>query len=151
MFEGKLIHCSKNANLKIDANFKFHHNIYIKMSGIWFSFDGEWIDWLEGYVGYVYEFIIDKNDFATIDKKDNTKILVIDTEEEINEFIKQYVSDDFFSCLNKEKLSKDYGGLAFKNYEKSKCWKVFYNALDCSSGCIWNYDIIKDIRLLCHM
>ena len=110
---------------------------------------------------YLYKIIIPGNIKISIyDKPDINKILVLKSYKQVDIFTDKYKykSKTKYININWKKLSKDYAGIEFTNYEKinNKIIKeirfdikikhklVWFTAFDVNGGCIWN---IKSIRI----
>jgi len=116
--------------------------------GFWFSFGYEWID-LYGRDNYIYGVNIKNASFCTISETFSdmkSKILLLDTKEDIEQVEKLY--HDERDGIDYNKIEKTYGGIAMINFEESKSNYGWYNGLDVSSGCIWNFSIIEKLTLI---
>lgn len=128
------LHYTSNKIEEIKTDFK--QNWY-KPKGIWGSYNDEWINWCN------------ENGFATFDTsnyylyeikiKPEAKILIIDS-------LKRYLEVlGYGDKLDWNKVSKDYDGVIFLNYQeikkdmyKSNLFDTLICTLDISCCCIWN-------------
>ena len=108
---------------------------------------------------YLYKVIVRPNSRIMLsDKKDPAKILVLNSLKQVKSFTKKYMykTEPF---INWKRVSKDYGGIEFKNYKKIQDQiikisrkvktKIGFNnltwasAFDVNGGCIWNVENIR--------
>jgi hypothetical protein len=146
-----------------------------KPIGFWVSVKGEddWQSWCEkeGFrldaLKYQYEVKLKKNsnilylktilDLKNFSEKYKSKSLMaleenleIENEkdkqiiEEISSFADKYFSD--FISWNKLRL--DYDGIIISPYQWDFRYTTWYYGWDCASGCIWNINSIKEIKLI---
>jgi hypothetical protein len=111
---------------------------------------------------YLYDVVIPPTMFAACDKKTNSeKILVLRSRNDIIAFTNKYkIKNSTF--LDWERITSDYGGFEISDYHGSRtsCKSRFYDydhdlrykfpwysTIDCSSGCIWNPNILKKIQM----
>ena len=146
-------------------------NISIKPGGLWYGINDSVIKWFEldpndeeqiKYVNkkYIYEINLKKNSFSTnLNIKGKNKILQIKNFDQMNIFHEKYKEKKYgYIGIDWDKVSKDYGGIEFTNYDKI-LKKIIYDlnfykykkytwftTLDFNSGCIWNLNILKDFK-----
>lgn len=131
----------------------FRHSSNGKPSGFWVSVDGEydWKWWCEsedfclGNLTYRHEVILN----------DNHNILML---EDLHEFTDEYsyLPDHFKdspimrnSYIDWFSVSKKYDGIIIAPYRwNERLTLSWYYGWDCASGCIWNIDSIKEIKLI---
>jgi hypothetical protein len=89
-----------------------------------------------------YSIQLHKSKLTNLHSPNTNKILVLNTLTNILEFTNKY------SCW--DQASKDFGGIEipifFKSLNKENC--PWYSAWNNPSGCIWNYEIIKEVSQL---
>lgn len=111
---------------------------------------------------YLYKVIVRPNSRIKLsDKKDPTKILVLNSLKQVKSFTKKYMykTEPF---INWKRVSKDYGGIEFKNYrniqdqiikiarkvkEKGFNNLTWASAFDVNGGCIWNVENVRIEKL----
>lgn len=126
-----------------------------KPNGLWFSVEGKklgynWKEWCEAEkfelqsLKYSYELVL----------KSDACILHLTTPEEIFEFTKKYrlrtrEFDDEWDTYQLEwkEVKKIYQGIIISPYQwpcRLALESSWYYGWDCSSGCIWDIDCIKE-------
>lgn len=162
--EIRLIHYSgkeieKLIDLKLDQNINFHS---AKPLGLWVSVEGisdehnlNWKQWCESeefhleYLKYAYEVIL----------KENANILYLKTSDEIIGFHAKYPKSLFKEMndwkhndtyqIDWAKVAEKYQGIIISPYQwdcRLSCDSSWYYGWDCSSGCIWDIDCIKEFN-----
>ena len=122
----------------------------LKPRGLWYGFGDEWIGWLKmempewwGETQYAYKIF-----------PDTSNILVINTREELDDFIKNYYGEKSIDWV---KVAQVYDGFEIPHYRKEGFRQIVFTsperekymwvyAMDISSGCIWNPKAIKTIK-----
>lgn len=109
-----------------------------KPNGLWYAIGTEWIDWVKTEMPsweYDHLFKIDINP---------SKMLMITTENELNNFAKQYAGDEY--GISWKDVSQHYSGIEISPYQwKCRLTIDWYYTWDIASGCIWNRDAIASI------
>lgn len=132
-----------------------------KPNGLWFSIEGLnapnnicWKEWCKSEnfrtyaLAFSYEIIL----------KEDANILHLKTSKEIVDFTNKYPlksrdwepEHDTYQ-LQWDEVKKKYQGIIIAPYnwecrlEMTTCW---YYGWDCSSGCIWDIDCIKEFKFL---
>lgn len=108
-------------------------NIFFKPDGLWYGINDSVIKWFEldpndeeqiKYVNkkYIYEINLKKNSFSTnLNIKGKNKILQIKNFDQMNIFHEKYKNKEYgYILIDWDKVSKDYGGIEFTNYDKIK-------------------------------
>ncbi len=130
------------------------------------------------YKGFIYEIKISKDLFTTIDAPDKNKILLIKSikdlktleqiydnkiminkkeNKEISELEKLIGKPTLF--VNWTQVAKDFGGIEIKHNPWSNGQTIvndnyhnylpfWFSAWDVPSGCIWSYDLLKQIKYI---
>lgn len=166
-----------NKDLESIKQLDYNQNNDLKPVGLWYAINDEWLDWVSRVNFYGNRLILDENNkyvlndlnfyqvklednlLTKLGDKDKSKILVLSTREEKYEFHNKYcitnIILDKFKILDKlvnwKQVTDDYGGIEIRNYSTDK-WEListmsWHYALDASSGCIWNNDILKKVKL----
>jgi len=152
----KLIHYCREPFKLEPWEYPEHLNfIGSKPVAFWFSVedngledDLNWREWCEAEkfcledLAHSYEITL----------KENSRILHLKTAEEIWEFTKKYpiisLNPDLNSYgINWEQVKKEYQGIIISPYQwecRLSPKSVWYYGWDCSSGCLWDLDCIKD-------
>lgn len=132
--------------IKLDKSKTYQQETGMKPNGFWFSIDKENRDW---------KAFCESNDFGCLNVRNeyrfskDANILVIDTKEKVYEFYEKYKTSFFgrFCYIDWEKVANDYDGIFFPEY----FWDIrydtnflWYYALDCVSGCVWNLNAIEE-------
>lgn len=152
----KLIHYSHRRVKKVHS-VPQHNRPYFKPSGFWVSVEGNddgWREWCQAEsfglerLSHEHEVILD----------DKANILYLKNAADIDEFHAKYKAPTFTSDKLRDRLyidwarvAKDYQGIIIAPYcyerrlDSNAFW---YYAWDCASGCIWDADAIKSVRLL---
>jgi hypothetical protein len=121
----------------------FNQFDYIKPSGLWGSYNDEWLKWCHN--NGIATFDTDNYYLYEIKLKQHANILIIDS------FDTYLTLLGYGKMLDWNKVKNDYDGVAFLNYPQIK--KDMFNknlmdtmicALDINCCCIWNhvYDLI---------
>ena len=139
---------------KLNLNFfdtKYKNKIIdIKPQGkgfFWFACGTEWLDLC----------LERENFYKLVNKKiyqldiDESKILIIDSIKKVKEFTEKYGSNKIIGFIDWKKVMKEYSGFKCCPYKLDKIiWEnekyIWFRTLDCASGCIWNPNIISNIR-----
>jgi hypothetical protein len=119
-----------------------------KPTGLWYSINYEWLEWcLNNSTDWI------TNRVSEI-KIDLSNILILKTGKDIKSFIKKYSRkpEKHYTILviDWDLVRNDYDGVELRNYSllqrNRSCdrdfWAVF-SGWDCSSGCIWNLNAVK--------
>lgn len=133
-----------------------------KPNGLWFSVEGlenlpnnyNWKEWCESEkyrveaLAFPYEIIL----------KEDANIVHLKSVEEIKEFTKQFPlttrdwDAEWDTCqLKWDKVKNKYQGIIIAPYQwdcRLSLESSWYYGWDCSSGCIWDLDCIKEFKLL---
>jgi len=150
------LHNTNNSNFIWYSNFQYRENELgdMKPSGLWYSINNEWIDWCKSEMP---EWI--RNYFYEIDI-DESKILILSNENEIISFHQKYNKNIFdskiirstFHSIDWNRVKKDYSGIEIQNYDNDimglRLAYTWYYSWDCSSGCIWSENAVKNITLV---
>jgi hypothetical protein len=144
---------------------KLKNNYYnkqgtLKPNGFWYSIGSKWLDFKlkskwnnEGISKKGQEYHLKKPltmyKIKFYNKKytalpDDEKVLLVDTCDKLIKFNKKYSKKKGISFIEWEKVSQDYAGIEFRNFnrikkelKKRKIEIIWYWALDIDSGCIW--------------
>lgn len=122
-----------------------------KPKGLWYSFGNAWPSYLfdedESWsvkrlwgITHIYELDLDFK-----------KVLVIDNKSDFEDFERQVAKKDK-SSVNWKKVAEQWSGIDVR-FCRAKTlygddWSKWYYGWDVSSGCIWNRDAIRGIKLL---
>lgn len=138
---------------------KFH----CKPNGLWVSVEGDdyennynWKQWcqLEGYalehLSFCYEIIL----------KENSNLLYLENKKDIFDLAKKYPfktrdwDPEYDSYqINWSEIKKNYQGIIITPYQwdcRLALESSWYYGWDCSSGCIWDLDAIKEFNFVSH-
>jgi len=154
----------KKCNL--DKNFRYRNSEEINAKGYWYSLGKAWYNfwYVEAQMKkvttqVVCEVTLPKNIFTTLKKREEGKILVIDSVEDVKILTKEF-GEKNPGVLNYGLLIKKLKikGIEFRKYDKTKqeiftqSFQVsrqefmkygwFYN-IDVSSGCVWDPSILE--------
>lgn len=132
---------------------------YRKPSGCWITDDSEhcWRSWCIGE-GFAFENLTHKHE-VTLDEND---ILILGSAYELDGFTHQFATEKWWGpdgeprkyrdlCIDWPAVARRYSGLIITPYQWARrldCGYSWYYTWDCASGCIWNADAIKEIRLI---
>lgn len=138
-----------------------------KPKGLWYGIADSWIDWClgESFGGihkYIYELNIDEDKILKID--DIEKFEIFEREykdipawqkkfefcEDLPEIDPVYVSRARLrlDSINYEKVASNFSGIEISPYFWEKRMEsMWYYGWDCASGCVWNPDALKRLRL----
>jgi len=144
----KRIHHTDIDNI-INQNY-FNNIEEFKPIGIWYDIDNSWTEWCKRNMpDWTY-----KNHFEL--DIDESKILIIDTKEKLLDFDKQYsipLSNRIgsiignISVIDWTSVSNKYSGIEISPYRYDCRFGLFwYYGWDVASGCIWNFDCVKEIK-----
>ena len=161
-FPGRNIIAGKDYQLE---NKKYPQKIDFKpKKALWYSLGKEWYNFLV-YSGtrsledrYLYEIKLKEKIFTTLDRKEENKILIIRTLEDVKTLteeygvLKKYKDGTSFTLINYKKMVKDLKikGLEFRNYKKIKNQlKIldldkyrWYRMIEVASGCLFDTSIV---------
>ena len=109
-----------------------------KPTGLWLSWNDNWILFIARKYKYEYNFKIDQS-----------KLIIIKTYNDVKEFTEKYsISSGRWTIIDWNKVKKDYSGIFIKNANikrikhSMKDEYVWYKMIDICSVCIWNKDAI---------
>lgn len=165
----ELFHYSKEKDIHLidsyNDNLKSHcpDEASMKPSGLWFSVedygpdDFNWREWC-----IQEQFRLEDLKYKhTLTIAKDARILYLRTEKEVTEFGFKYAARDPFGfasegifknggryiyILNWVKVKEEYDGIIIAPYQRGCRFgsgTTWYYPWDCSSGCIWNYDMVK--------
>lgn len=147
----ELIHYSKTRVTKLVS--KPQDREACKPNGLWVSDGPAWKEWCEDE-----EFWLDSLKFQSrVILQPDANILTLSTPTEIYDFGIQYNSDlpehlrhMGTLLLNWHEVTKKYQGIIITPYQwgcrlNDMC--RWYYGWDCASGCIWDIDAIKELRV----
>lgn len=116
---------------------------YRKPDGLWITTDNEnnWKDWCEENC-FNLENLKVRNEFKIID---TSKILYLETLIKFDMFSRSFSIAD--SCnINWEEVSNKWDGIIIPFYFYERRFDpIWYYGWDCSTGCIWNTSILKEL------
>lgn len=136
-----------------------------KPDGSWFSMGADFFKFeiTENFFNlscfkYIYEIVLKKSAKLTYNIEDagKTAILIIPNDVRSHKlFAKKYYHGDG-NYIKDDSLYRDFSGVIFKEYNKRDAFNLpkkdsyplYYFMIDGESGCIWNADVIADIRLI---
>jgi len=147
---------------KFKLDKKITQKILQKPFGLWYGIKHYWIMFFTDSKNkleydlpkyHLYEIELDKNIFTKLDEKNKDKILKIQTYDEIIDFSKKYGKEMNFKYKlpDWKKVSNDFGGIEISKLIKKAHTTLnyktgWYCGWDVPSGCIWNYNTIKNIN-----
>jgi hypothetical protein len=120
-------------------------SIKSKPKGLWYGFGTSWLDWIKSEMPHW------ERDYMHIIEINPDKILTINSREELDLFTKKYGAklSDYYNLIDWSKVAKDYSGIEIPTYISSARREVdWYYPWDVESGCIWNSDGVKSIKLI---
>lgn len=153
----KLIHYSKNEVKELEPRTYDQNKLdwQAKPNGLWVSVEGEgieenWKDWCESEK-FRLECLVNSYEVTL---KDDANILHLKTAEEIFAFTKKFpiktrdwdAEWDTYQ-LDWQEVRKLYQGIIISPYQwgcRLALESSWYYGWDCSSGCIWDLNCIKD-------
>lgn len=162
------LHISGIKSLSLKKFKDEEQHIDMKPTGIWYGLGDSWMQWCmsdaSGWLQpYIYEFVLDEE-----------KIIKVSNIEEFEKFEEEHQAirpefkllmehmptirdahgDGFprmrrlFDQIDWPKLSQTYGGVEIAPYIwKKRLESMWYYPWDCASGCIWNVNAVKELRL----
>jgi hypothetical protein len=143
----ELFHLTKEPNLVLDKRV-YNQKTCFKPKGLWLSVDSkEWVNnvtwdkWCQ-----THEFHTDNTKYKyRVSLNLGASILVISTFKKLLAFNDKY---DLNNNIDWNSVAKHYDGIIIAPLIDEGRRKFFwYYSWDCSSGCIWNSDVIKSCRL----
>lgn len=122
----------------------------LKPKGLWYGFGDEWIGWLKSEMPEWW----DEAEYAYKVIPEMANILVINTVEELDQFIDTY---NVGRNIDWVKVAQDYDGIEFPTYSKNRFRNLAFSgtdhmkymwvySMDIASGCIWNPSGIKMLK-----
>jgi hypothetical protein len=118
-------------------------DLSLKPSGLWYGINGDWLDWCR----YEMPEWIEKYNYQI--EIDESKILQIDNIYNLRLFIEKYACNKL-RYINWQLVSRKYSGIEIINYHeikyKNRYLDIWFYSWDCDSGCIWDIDVIKNIK-----
>jgi len=124
--------------------FKSIHDPKISRAPLWFATGYEWLEWMASEMknwlhsqNYIYEIILN-----------DENILKMSTLSELIDFTEKYKAEDHWG-IQWNNIINQYSGIVIAPYILEARYKIgWYNAWDVASGCVWNWDGIKEIKLI---
>lgn len=112
-----------------------------KPFGLWYSIGTEWIDWVR------MEMPQWERDHAFVLDIDDSKLLKINTYEDLKLFNEEYGVDNYY--VDWKKVSENYGGIEITPYiYEARYEMLWYYPWDVASGCIWAPNMLKKSKLI---
>ena len=115
-----------------------------KPNGFWFGVRDSWIDWMEEEAPHL------KGDNLYSLDIDESKCLVIETNEQFLEFSKKYrTKGNIGNVINWKEVAQDHSGIVIKKYfneyrmDTDHAW---YYTWDAASGCVWDNKAISSVE-----
>jgi len=116
--------------------------------GFWYGLNNSWIEWAEGEMGcgsYLFELDIDLDN-----------VFIIEKLSDLDKLYENYSLDPSYKyymwrmSIDWRKVMSDFSGIELRNFDRYKYkakyfWTSFW---DCSSGCIWKNEVIKNINFV---
>lgn len=165
---------SSGKKLKLSGNKKYHFSskplknirslsqetigftAYDKPNGFWYSCGDDWLKFLETEMPYelnskIYVYEVDIDD---------SKILKMSTASDLDAFTEKYHVKDAAKLLipnlsytkqtiDWDMVAKEYSGVEICPYIGSRRLQLsWYYGWDVASGCIWNRDAVKSVKLI---
>jgi len=141
-----MIRINNNINDIIDLTRVYTQVPEIKPNGLWYAIDNQWVDWCKD----IFPDCIHPNNLIL--DIDITKILIIETPEELLNFYNKYaIKLHGMILIDFKKLTEDYSGVEINNFHSLKysnilpvLYKIWLHSWDISSGCIWDLSVINN-------
>ena len=130
----------------LDVNRKYYQDFF-KPRGLWYEIDNGWKDWVH------YESPDWENEYQVGQEvvfKPGARVLVLDSVDVVRKFIETYStlhpklrSDE----IDWVKVTQEWDAVEIPDY--GSLWDPFrydsswFYAWDCSSGCVWNLDVVE--------
>jgi hypothetical protein len=115
-----------------------------KPNGFWFGVRDSWIDWMEGEAPHW------KGDNLYSLDIDESKCLVIETNEQFLEFSKKYrTKGNIGNVINWKEVAQDHSGIVIKKYfdeYRMDTTHAWYYTWDAASGCVWDNTAISSVE-----
>mgnify|MGYP000097111321 CR=1 FL=1 len=122
----------------------------LKPKGLWYGFGDEWIGWLKSEMPEWW----DDAQYAYKVFPNISNILVINTIEELDQFIDKY---NVGRNIDWVRVAEEYDGIEFPSYSREGFRILAFSSsdhmkymwvysMDIASGCIWNPSGIKNIK-----
>ena len=122
-----------------------------KPKGLWYGLNDSWLEWCKHnqpnwIYPYLHEIIVDED-----------KLLTLSTIDETLKFHEKYGVQESkrTECIDWRKVAEDYSGIEIYPYYHKLEFDIqffflspWYISFDTESGCIWNEDAVKEIRLI---
>ena len=144
-----------NKPLHIDYSFNKYgiKRIINKPEGIWLSIGEEWKKWCL-MEDYCLEQLYTQNEIKIIDM---SKIIEINTKEEVDNFIYEYeditIRKKIYTFIDWSIVMRKYDGIIINNFYELKFSNVLYDenymwlySWDVPSACIWNPKVLKVVE-----
>ena len=124
--------------------FKSVHDPNISRAPLWFATGYEWLEWM---ASEMKDWLYGQNYIYEITLKDEN-ILRMSTHSELYDFTRRYQGENNYS-IQWDELVKKYSGIVISPYIQSARYDLgWYYSWDIASGCVWNWNGIKEIKLL---
>jgi len=122
----------------------------LKPKGLWYGFGDQWINWLKSEMPEWW----DEAQYAYKVFPNISNILVINTIEELDQFIDKY---NVGRNIDWVRVAEEYDGIEFPSYSREGFRNLAFSSsdhmkymwvysMDIASGCIWNPSGIKNIK-----
>lgn len=143
--------------LDLALTYKQDEKYEFKPKGLWYSIDGEWLEWCEGNMPH---WVKPRNIEIELDE---SKIIIIETAKQLRDFEERFGYDmispikGITACrlmqVRWSKVAECYSGIEIRNYHKIKWsgdlnWSTWFYGWDISGGCIWDLSIINSYCLI---
>lgn len=146
------LHFTNKEKINLNKIYKNNKEYFYKPLGLWYSLNTEWQDWC---IYNNYEINKLKNIFEL--EIDDLNILKIKNAKEFIKYnIISFIGAENYKYYIFNKTILNYDGFEIINYKEiylnnsNNFYKfklhIFISGFDCSSGCIWNLNCIKNIK-----
>ena len=144
----KRIHVTNNKIIRLNKKYNQDKRTF-KPKGLWYSIDNEWTEWcIDNMPHWVKKHTFELD-------LDMSNILIISSAKEALNFMQTYQSKIHIVLgINWEAVAEEYDGIEIQNYYSIRYNKtlmfsmnsLWISSWDVNSGCIWNLDILKEIK-----
>lgn len=128
---------------------KYEQEVGRKPSGFWYDVDGDWARFCRGdewnLDGLLYRYAVDVNAML---------VLRVNGLRELDGFHARFRAPDKYGIRGRwdidwPRLAKVYDGIEIAPYVWERRHELnWYYGWDCASGCIWNADAVRGVKLM---
>jgi len=143
---------SESGHLDLDTKYQQYPKVDpikgLKPCGLWYAYGEEWIDLiLKEYPDSELVTNLKNGIISIFELELAGNIIKLSSAQDIKNFHYKYSIDN--EKINWLYVSSVYDGIEINPFEKEYSKHLWYKTFDIKSGCIWNFNAIKNLTRIC--